>query len=102
MNKEFKLQRRCKGLGVVHVCFVNDLLMFCRADTKSITIIQETFRKLSCASGLQATTDKSSIYVVILAPNAKEDIMQFLGYTKGSVPFKYLGVPLSTKKLTIN
>ena len=31
----------------------------------------------------------------------RQQIIQQLGYTMEELPFKYLGVPLSTKKLTI-
>ncbi|KAK6791822.1 hypothetical protein RDI58_010903 [Solanum bulbocastanum] len=33
--------------------------------------------------------------------NDKEEVVHMLGFTLGGLPFRYLGVPLSTKKLTI-
>ncbi|XP_019227163.1 PREDICTED: uncharacterized protein LOC109208497 [Nicotiana attenuata] len=100
-NKEFKFHPRCKKLGVVHVCFADDLLMFCKADLKSIRLLKQTFLKFSEASSLQANTDKSSFYLAGISNGQKQDILQELGYSEGTLPFKYLGVPLASKKLSI-
>ncbi|XP_059306461.1 uncharacterized protein LOC132057887 [Lycium ferocissimum] len=62
-NQLFKYHPRCKRLGVVHICFAYDLLMFCKADLPSIGLLQEAFARFSAASGLQANADKSSIYM---------------------------------------
>ncbi|KAH0761419.1 hypothetical protein KY290_017492 [Solanum tuberosum] len=40
----------------------NDLLMFCKAEVKSIQLIQQAFTKFSNASGLQANCDKSFVF----------------------------------------
>ena len=83
------------------MCFADDLLMFCKAEKTSISLMQETFQKFSQSSGLQANADKSSIYIAGLNQRDKEDIAHMLGFNMGNLPFRYLGVPLSTKKLTI-
>ncbi|XP_019251222.1 PREDICTED: uncharacterized protein LOC109230152 [Nicotiana attenuata] len=99
-NKEFHFHPRCKRLGVMYVCFADDLLMFCRADLQSIKLLQDAFLKFSRASGLQANPDKSSVYIAGTTERMKELILQELGYNEGSLPFKYLGVPLAPKKLS--
>nr|XP_009762850.1 PREDICTED: uncharacterized protein LOC104214824 [Nicotiana sylvestris] len=71
-------------------------------DTQSITIMQETFKMFSNASGLQASAEKSSIYIAGVAQHIKEQLIECTGYDKGSIPFKYLGVPLSARKLNIH
>lgn len=53
------------------------------------------FNQFSSVSGLKENISKSSIYFGGLN-NAILDEFQF---SKGSFPFKYLGVPLSSKKL---
>ncbi|XP_070030860.1 uncharacterized protein [Nicotiana tomentosiformis] len=57
MIKEFKYHPRCKKLGVTHICFSDDLLIFCMADINSLIILQETFQRFSAASGLQTCHD---------------------------------------------
>ncbi|XP_059306490.1 uncharacterized protein LOC132057927 [Lycium ferocissimum] len=51
------------------------------------------------ASGLQANLDKSSVYFGGVQDPEQVLIKQHLGFNIGELPFKYLGTPLSTKKL---
>ncbi|XP_019235633.1 PREDICTED: uncharacterized protein LOC109215964 [Nicotiana attenuata] len=99
--KEFKYHPRCKRIRVTHIYFADDLLIFYRADINSITVLRETFQRFSATSGLQTNAEKSSMYVVGVHNDLKEDLINLLGYAEGSLLFKYLGVPLSTKKLNI-
>ncbi|XP_060179901.1 uncharacterized protein LOC132609768 [Lycium barbarum] len=77
------------------------LLMFCKAEIQSIKLLQKAFLKFSAASRLQANIDKSSIYMTGVKEPFKQQLLQTLSFCEGSLPFKYLGVPLSSKKLTI-
>ncbi|XP_059302208.1 uncharacterized protein LOC132054172 [Lycium ferocissimum] len=77
------------------------LLMFCKAEIQSIKLLQKAFLKFSAASRLQANIDKSPIYMTGVKEPFKQQLLQTLGFCEGSLPFKYLGVPLSSKKLTI-
>ncbi|XP_019226868.1 PREDICTED: uncharacterized protein LOC109208247 [Nicotiana attenuata] len=70
-------------------------------DITSVTILQEAFNRFSAASGLQASAEKSSIYIAGVAQHIKEQLIELTGYTEGSIPFKYLGVPLFARKLNI-
>ncbi|XP_019233510.1 PREDICTED: uncharacterized protein LOC109214082 [Nicotiana attenuata] len=51
--------------------------------------------------GFQANLGKSFIYFGGVTQNDQDLMLMKLGFTKGVLLFKYLGVPLSTKKLTI-
>ncbi|XP_047270331.1 uncharacterized protein LOC107874342 [Capsicum annuum] len=73
-----------------------------RVDIESITLLQHTFQKFSDAPGLQANLDKSPLYVAGVSQEVKSEILHLLGYAEGTLPFKYLGVPLATKKLNIS
>ncbi|XP_070010487.1 uncharacterized protein [Nicotiana sylvestris] len=53
--------------------------------------------KSSIASGLQANLNKSEVYFGRVPTEHKKQILQQLGFTAGELPFKYLGVPLSTR-----
>nr|XP_016494043.1 PREDICTED: uncharacterized protein LOC107813308 [Nicotiana tabacum] len=90
-NKKFKFHPRCQKLGVVHVCFADDLLMFCRADLQSLRLLRQTFQKFSEASGLQANAEKSATYLAGVSANQKQDILQELEFPESTLPFKYLG-----------
>lgn len=63
--------------------------------------LYECFENFSTASELIANTNKSSIYFGGVTNGVQEQILQLLGFSKGELPFKYLGVPLISKRLTI-
>ena len=75
--------------------------MFARGDLESFKAMQGCFSQFSQASGLQANLSKSSIYCGGVQQEVKNQIVQQLGYNMEELPFKYLGVPLSTKKMSV-
>ena len=81
--------------------FADDLLLFARGDLESVKAIQLCFSQFSQAFGLQANLNKSSIYCGGVQKEVKQQIVQQLGYNMEELPFKYLGVPLSTKKMSV-
>ncbi|XP_056698108.1 uncharacterized protein [Spinacia oleracea] len=81
---------------------IDDLLMFARADIPSVSAIFQAFTKFSKASGLEANLHKSDVYVAGVSDTAASQIVDSLGIAKGSFPFTYLGVPLTTRKLNYN
>ncbi|OIT22870.1 hypothetical protein A4A49_57083, partial [Nicotiana attenuata] len=61
----------------------------------------QCFNQFSEASGLKANLGKSSIYFGGVSREDRDRILQELGLSEGELPFKYFGVPLSTKKLSL-
>ncbi|XP_074288613.1 uncharacterized protein LOC141613770 [Silene latifolia] len=68
----------------------------------SIMWMLKAFSTFSGPSGLCLNKDKSDIYFNGVAGTVMSDIMQVSGFRKGAMPFKYLGVPISSKKLSKN
>lgn len=101
-NPDFNFHPKCARLQVLHICFADDLLMCCRADETSMKLMMEAFENFSAVSGLKANLDKSSLYIAGVPLEFKEKMIAELHLTLGTLPFKYLGVPLSTGKLTIH
>ncbi|XP_074271494.1 uncharacterized protein LOC141595428 [Silene latifolia] len=60
------------------------------------------FTTFSAASGLSLNKSKSSIYFNGVPTPVVNEILQVSGFQRGTLPFKYLGVPISAKKLTKN
>ncbi|XP_009772130.1 uncharacterized protein [Nicotiana sylvestris] len=77
-------------------------MMCCRADKVSINLMMKQFEHFSAASGLQANMEKSSLYVAGVSTQYKDEILKELHFTTGALPFKYLRVLLSSKKLTVS
>nr|XP_009600940.1 uncharacterized protein LOC104096290 [Nicotiana tomentosiformis] len=100
-EKGYKFHPRCGKLGITHLSFADDLLLFARGDKNSIQKLQACFATFSEASGMKANMAKSIVYCGGINTKEKAEIIQLLGHSLGKLPFKYLGVPLDTKKLTV-
>lgn len=101
-NPQFNYHPRCKKLGLIHICFADDQLMNCRADEVSIKLLFNTFKHFSEVSGIKANMEKSSLYIAGVTTDFREKMLAELHLSLGELPFKYLGVSLSTRKLTIH
>ncbi|GJS75909.1 RNA-directed DNA polymerase, eukaryota, reverse transcriptase zinc-binding domain protein [Tanacetum coccineum] len=53
-NNEFKYHHGCKNLKITHLCFADNLLVFCHGDIKSVSIIKEALEEFGNYSGLKA------------------------------------------------
>ncbi|GKC42596.1 hypothetical protein Tco_1060318, partial [Tanacetum coccineum] len=62
----------CKSLGLTHLCFADDLLLLCHGDQISACVLRRGLDEFSMCSGL---------------------------YPKGTLPIRYLRVPMMTRKL---
>ncbi|XP_074303192.1 uncharacterized protein LOC141637602 [Silene latifolia] len=101
-QQDFKFHPMCGPLQLNQLLFVDDLLLFSKGDEISIMWLLRALSTFSVASGLCLNRDKSEIYFNGMASGAIESILQVSGFKKGSLPFRYLGVPISSKKLTKN
>lgn len=100
-NLDFNYHPRCESLGIIQLGFANDLLMFCRGDVVSTKLLFEYFQHFFKDSGLIANINKSSIYFGGVFDHVQHEIVQQLGFSVGTLPFKYLVVPLSFKRLVV-
>ena len=76
--------------------FVDDLMLFCKRDIISINKIMEGIKHFSDVTGLVANQEKSSIYLAGVGEVLQQKIIDSIGFTKGSLPIRYLGLPLSS------
>ena len=93
-NPYFNYHPTCAKLKLIQLEFADDLLMFYRGNIGSVTLLNNCCKEFSMASGLRENLEK------ILQAQEQQEILEELGYTKGELPIRYLGVPLSTKKIT--
>lgn len=100
-NPDFNYHRRCDKMNIIQLGFADDLLLFCRGDVVSTRLLYKCFQQFSLASGLVANQGKSVVYFGGVPNQIQQEIIQELGFSMGSLPFRYLGVPLSSKRLAI-
>ncbi|XP_074297047.1 uncharacterized protein LOC141627721 [Silene latifolia] len=100
LRHDFRFHPMCRELGLCHLAFADDLLLFSRGDTNSVMVLMRALHTFSIASGLTINKLKSDIYMNGLTPDTEAQILGISGFKKGSFPFRYLGVDISYKRLT--
>ncbi|XP_074266789.1 uncharacterized protein LOC141590074 [Silene latifolia] len=98
---EFNYHSLCRTLKLSHLCFADDLIMFCRGDRVSIKVLLRAFATFSSVSGLEMNCDKSEIYFNGIPQGEIDYILSISGFKEGSFPFRYLGIPISYKRMAI-
>lgn len=65
-------------------------------------MILEGLNLFAATTGLKASPTKSNIYGCGMTDQELQRIVDRSGFKVGSLPFRYLGVPISAKKLSIS
>ena len=60
-HPDFEFHQHCKKLGLTHLMFADDLIIFYKAKPSSLKLLIETFKEFTKSSGLAANLDKSNI-----------------------------------------
>ncbi|GMH30433.1 hypothetical protein Nepgr_032276 [Nepenthes gracilis] len=100
-NNNFTFHWKCEATHTVMLAFADDLLLFSHADVSSIRILKECLEEFHWLSGLSANTNKSEIFICSKDPALIQDIVDILGFKVGSLPIRYLGVPLISTRLSV-
>lgn len=87
-------------MGIVNLCFADDLLIFCKANPQSVSCLMQAFRDFSETSGLRANPTKSALYMCGIPKNMKMQLLSLTSFRRGEFPMKYLGIPLTSRRWT--
>lgn len=96
----FRFHWRCKQNKITHLSFADDVMIFCNADIRSVQLIREALASFSRISGLTINRCKSSVFLSGVEMGLRTEIINCLGFNSGTLPVKYLGVPLISTRLT--
>lgn len=80
--------------------YADDVVMFLRPVESDLNIITEILRVFGTASGLKTNIQKSSGTLIRCSEEEISTVQQLLPCELINFPCKYLGLPLSIKKLT--
>jgi hypothetical protein len=98
-HTDFNFHPKCFALGVSHLAFTDDVLLLCRCDMQSVSILNQQLLAFGWMSSLDTNATKSSIYFGGVGESVKLAILRLTSFLEGSFPFRYLGVPLSPHRL---
>ncbi|XP_062109857.1 uncharacterized protein LOC133821725 [Humulus lupulus] len=98
---DFHFHHRCTDLKLTHLCFADDVILFCRGDIISILRLLQGFKRFSVSSDLQANETKSTFYCHGMTEEDAMRIHLASGFSKSQLPFRYLGIPIYSKHLSM-
>ncbi|KAL0308182.1 UNVERIFIED_CONTAM: hypothetical protein Sangu_2990100 [Sesamum angustifolium] len=58
---DFQYHWKCKDIGLINLCFADDVLLFCKAHLPSIIVISDALNEFAALSGLKINPAKSQI-----------------------------------------
>lgn len=95
----FKFHWKCSKVNLTHICFADDLMIFSNGDTSSVSVIKSALEEFSRISGLKPSMEKSLVFFGNVPDRVKSSILEIMPFSVGSLPIKYLGVPLISSRL---
>ncbi|XP_022024504.1 uncharacterized protein LOC110924825 [Helianthus annuus] len=99
-NNAFRFHLYCKKQKIINVSFVDDLFLFANGDVASVRILRDTLQLFTSASGLVPSLPKSTVYFGNVPHSIKQEILNIMPFQEGSLPVRYLRVPLISTKLS--
>ncbi|KAJ4969222.1 hypothetical protein NE237_015923 [Protea cynaroides] len=100
LKKELTLALRCKPINLSHLLFVDDLMVFSKGTVSSVIAAMKIIDKFSLASRMKVNHSKSSIIMGGVSSQVRSDLIACCQFSEGSLPIKYLGLPLLASRLS--
>ncbi|KAL0281797.1 UNVERIFIED_CONTAM: hypothetical protein Sradi_7286600, partial [Sesamum radiatum] len=100
-SDSFSYHWKCKDLGIINLCFADDVLIFCAGSLHSVSIIKDSLSTFAAMAGLHVNPNKSQVILSKSVRSERQQIIDLIGFHEGTLPIKYLGVPLVASRLTI-
>ncbi|XP_022762128.1 uncharacterized protein LOC111308033 [Durio zibethinus] len=97
-HRVFSYHPKCKKIQLTRLSFADDLLIFTKWNLKSIQKVLELFYSFS---DLQLNFTKSELYCTGVSRDKIDEILVAARFKHGSLPVRYLGVPLVTRRLSV-
>ncbi|XP_056685705.1 uncharacterized protein [Spinacia oleracea] len=98
---KFQFHPRCKEIKLTHLCFADAFILCSKGDYQSILLILQAFKLFSNSAGLKENQQNSSVYCHGMPEIDVQRVVDVYGFSRSSLPFKYLGVPIYSKKIIV-
>nr|XP_043626221.1 uncharacterized protein LOC122597720 [Erigeron canadensis] len=98
-QKDFQYHWKCEKTKLTHLCFADDLILFCHGDQHSVSILKDALEEFSGVSGLVASMEKSESFFGNVKIEVRNQISEMLPFKVAELPVRYLGVPLISTRL---
>lgn len=94
----FNFHLKCKKLKIFHISFADNLILFSKWDTISVSILIDCLQTFE-SQGIN--TLKSSIFTVGIYGPILDCIMDMVNFPTGTLSVRYLGIPLASQGLKV-
>lgn len=102
VNRRIGYHPRCKNQKLTHLCFADDIMVFSDGTLRSMKGVLEVFDEFAVASGLQISLEKSTLFMAGVPPITHDEVSRQFPFASGSLPVRYLGLPLLTKRMSLS
>ena len=99
LDRKIGFHPKCKNLGLTHLSFADDILVFTDGKIRSIDSIVAVFDNFAKTSGLHISMEKSTIYYAGVQDSTRQVVHSQYQFESGELPVRYLGLPLRTKRM---
>ena len=99
-KKGFKFHPSCRKLGLTHLMFADDLVLFSKADPVTLHYIMSALHIFHDCAGLKVNMTKSQMVLGGCNAAMQDQCIKITGFHDSSFPLKYLGVPITASRLT--
>lgn len=90
-----------EGIGISHLFFSHDVLLFCQASKVQIQMVTNTLQDFCDASGMKVNLDKSRMFCSTNVDQRRQhELSAISGISRTSNLGKYLGLPLLKGRVT--
>lgn len=100
LNSRFEFHWKCKKNEITHLCFVDNLFMFYKAELSTISLIKNALHMFPKWLSLKANNTKSNVFILGTTKEKKKKIRNMLQFEERSIPFTYLRMPMVSSKLS--
>jgi hypothetical protein len=98
-SSHFRFHCKCEKQKIINLCFADDLFIFSRGDIRSVSCIMRSLNEFTLMSGLVPSIAKSTVFFSNVPQHVKTSILNLMPFIEGSLPVRYLGVPLIASRL---
>ncbi|XP_048599611.1 uncharacterized protein LOC106398140 [Brassica napus] len=100
-QEKVKYHTNCRAMKLTHLSFADDLLIFIDGSLESVQNVLQVLHEFEQRSDLAVSFQKTSFFASGLDDSEVATIQASTGMVCGTLPVRYLGVPLSSKKLNL-
>lgn len=97
----FSFHSKCEKMVIINLNFADHLFLFSRGDSQSVEMVMQAFEEFSKSTGLKVNPTKCKVFFGNVGSDEKRSIQGFTNFSEGALPFRYLGIPQTSRKLSV-